>query len=197
MLPDLATSADLTARRVDVTDAVLVGRLLAAASASVRRAAGGHPISSAVSTITVTGPRGRWLRLPSGPVTDVTAILVDGVALSGWRWYPDGRVLHPCGSWAGRAYAPALVTVTYAHGETEVPADVVDLVCGLVAGGLAAAAGGYDPMIGVQSVTVDDASEARTTGADARGGAMELPQSTQDWLARDYGLAVAVVGVEE
>jgi hypothetical protein len=193
-LSALATVADLVARGVDTSNGTRADAFLAAASAAVRAAAG-HPISRVTSTVRLLGRTGPWLPLPAGPVTAVAAVLLDGTAVTDWTLYPDDRLFRPTGAWITTVGLPSIVTVTQTHGYLDVDEDIVDLVCGLAAGALAAAAaGGYDPGIGVQSVRVDDASETYVTGADARAGHMELPQSTRDALAARFGGSSFVVG---
>jgi hypothetical protein len=193
-LPTLAAVDDLVARGIDVSNGTRYEAFLDAASAAVRAAAG-HPISRVTSTIRLMGRRGPWLQLPAGPVTAVATVLLDGVAVTDWALYPDDRLFRDAGTWTGTTGRPAVVTVTQTHGYAEVDKDIVDLVCGLVAGALeAAAAGGYNPAIDVQSVRVDDASETYKTGADARAGQMELPHTTRAALAARFGGSTFVVG---
>lgn len=196
-LPALATLDDLGYRGVDtLTNAPLAARLLASASEAVRSAAR-HPILRTTSTVDLQGPSSPWLPLPAPPVSAVSAVAVDGASVTGWRLFPGGRLLHPDGTgcqWSAPGCL-SLVTVTYTHGLVEVPADVVDLVCGLVAGALSRVSGGYDPGIGVVSVQVDDAQEQYAVGADARSGAMELPHSTRAWLESRFASPAYVVGM--
>lgn len=79
----------------------------------------------------------RVLRLSQRPVTAVTSVTVDGIPWSadlwdftsdGWIYEPGGIIGRWFGSWRG-----ASVTVTYTHGYTTVPADVVGTVLGLSA----------------------------------------------------------------
>lgn len=194
-LTNLATSADLALRGVDTGAHALdtIDALLGSASEAVRTAAG-HPITELTSTVVLEGKPSRTLFLPSLPVTDVDSVSVDGEATTSFRVLPGGRLWRIDGLWSP-TWEPTLVTVTYTHGYAVVPADVVDLVCGLVAGALAAVNSGYDPGIGVQSVRVDDASETYATGDAARGGVMELPPMTVAGLQAKFGGGVHVAAV--
>lgn len=193
-LDPLATAADLDARGVDVAvSSATLDALLASASEAVRRAAG-HPISEVSSTVDLDGPQNRTLYLPAPPVTAVSAVELDGEAFTCYRLLPGARLWRT--DYRPWSYSePTVVSVTYTHGYAAVPADVVDLVCGLVAGALSAVAAAYDPGIGVQSVKVDDASETYVTGAESRGGQMELPRATQEWLASAFSGGVYVASV--
>jgi len=119
----LATIADLEARGVTVeaSETAPVNTYLAVASAHVRAAAA-SPISSITSTVDLEG-RGSRLFLPGQPVTAVSALLADGVAVSDYKLL-SGALARPCGFSEGVAYS-----VTYTHGLPEVPEDIVDLVC--------------------------------------------------------------------
>jgi hypothetical protein len=193
VLSALATVADLAVRGVDITNTTRATTLLASASAAIRAAAG-HPISSVTSTVGLEGRSSRWLHLPAGPVTAVSLVKVDDVAVTDWQLYPGGRLRRDPGLLWAPLGEPTVVTVTYSHGFATVDADIVDLACGLVAGALAAADAGYDPGIGVQSVRVDDASETYVTGSAARSGQMELTEATRDWLAARFGGGAYAVG---
>ena len=119
----LATIADLEARGVTVEagETAPVNTYLAVASAHVRAAAG-SPISEVTSTVELEG-RGARLRLPGQPVTAVSALSEDGVALSDYKLL-GGALARSCGFAEG-----ALYEVTYTHGLPAVPEDIVDLVC--------------------------------------------------------------------
>lgn len=130
-LAPLATVADLEARGVTVTvdEQPIVTTFLAVASSTLRDAAGA-PISETVSTITLEGSPGTWLHLPGKPVTVVSAVLMDGLAISDYS-LRSGSLWRSCGWQTG--YEPTQVTVTYTHGLPNVPADIVDLTCRLAA----------------------------------------------------------------
>lgn len=86
--------------------------------------------------------------------------------------------------------------MTVTGGLTEVPADIVDLVCSMVGSALPRVEEGYtsrqdDPT----SMRIDDYSETRTVAAEERlAGPMELPERTRRRLAARFGGGAAVVG---
>lgn len=193
-LDPLATTADLPAS-VDVSDTATVTRMLAAASAIVREAAG-SPISETMSTINVGGNRSRWLTLPGAPVTAVASVSIDDEAVSDWRLI-DGRLWRACG-WD--SCEPVIVTVVMTHGYAEVPADIVEMVASLAAAGINSAANGYGAKVGVQSEqeSIDDYSHSTTyvTGDEATAGVMELPERTVQRLRARFGGGVYVTSEE-
>lgn len=120
-------------------------------------------------TVTLPGYR-RLILLPQRPVTAVTAIsltdwgFVDYPAAYGsWRltngyleWRGDISSQYPeVDSGAGRSMWPRLVTVTYSHGYTEIPADVKDMCLKL-------AAERYTNPEGLDSERIDDYMYRRT-----------------------------------
>lgn len=197
-LPDLAGTDDLDARGITWADeAVEVTTLLTEASAIVREAAG-VPILRTTSTVTLEGHwDDPWLSLPGQPVVDVTSVTIDGTAVTDWR-LASGQL------WRRARWAtddgPAAVEVTMTHGLTEVPADIVGLVCSMVAAGLKAmretddgtGLAARDPSIQSTSESVASYSTSTTyaTGRDAGDTAptaMALPRSTRDALRRRFG----------
>lgn len=94
----------------------------AAALAAVRRYCGWIVTPPATVTITVDGPGGRVLSLPTLQLTTVSAVVEDGVALnvSDLRWSVDrGQVYKKSGaSWTSNA---AGISVTMTHGFSSAP----------------------------------------------------------------------------
>lgn len=185
-LNPLATTADLQVRGITIPDGIDVNRLLVAASTVVREAAGA-PISQLTSTVTLPGSHSRWLDLPGGPVTEVTSITVNGVEVTNWT-LEDGAVFRDSGwqfferPWPWTA-APTRVEVTYTHGLAEVPEDIVDLVCSLVAMRLAAP---YDVDPRVASEAIDDYRVSFTAADDGPLPVMQLPEATRTWLRNRF-----------
>jgi hypothetical protein len=180
----LATQADLEdalQRSLDPSQAAFA---LRRASARVRKYTRQEITLVENDTITLPG-NGRILRLPQRPlvlddthlltvvelfgITDVEYAALEGrdytrigteltrgeawwapTRLMGWPW------LRPQGVWAQR------VRVTYSHGYTEVPDDIVDVVCDLAAMNLT------NPQ-GLRSESIDDYS--RTFASETIGGA--------------------------
>ncbi len=122
----------------DPTDTARVEFLLDAVSEAVRRYTG-QTFTRETTTDRLRVKGGR-IRLPQRPVNAVTAVETPaGVALAeNTTWSFDGleTVYVPCRVWAD-LYAPPLLPadmldVTYDHGYTTIPADVVGIVCGVV-----------------------------------------------------------------
>lgn len=189
-LTDLATRDNLSARKIDVTDTTLITELLAAASDAVRGAAGG-PISRATSTIRMSTEPSRRIELPARPVHSVTDITLDGepvldAVLRGsnlWRPTP----------WQEHGAIPSEIVLTMDHGRDAVPGDVVDLVCSLVAAGLAAAEDGYDPKRQLAYERIDDYQAGFRQGDNEVLTPMELPEATRRWLRSRFGMQGVVV----
>ena len=191
VLASLATTADLSARKIKVTDAALVASVLDSASAAVRDAAG-VAITRQSTTINLTGSPEKWLPIPLAPVRGVSAVSIDGETVTDYR-LRDGRMWRLAG-W-GNWYEPSDVQVTVDHGVDVVPADIVDLVCTLVAAGVVAATeGAYDPRRGISSERVDDYQVSFTRGPDEVVGVMVLPERTRAWLRQRFGGGVYVSG---
>lgn len=198
-LATLAQAADLDTKGVDISNMPLVELMLGVASSVIREAAG-NTISQETSTVKVMAPDGRWLTLP-GPVTAVSAVLLDGAAFADWKFI-NGMLWHPWG-WSYGTYTyqrpfrrdiwiPVEVTVTYTHGYAEVPADIVNLCADLAALGVQAAGQKSTPAnVIAASYTIDDYTE-RLQYSDKARTAMELPDVTKEWLAQRFGTGVYV-----
>lgn len=189
-LAPLATTDDLSARGIDISDADRTAALLASASDAVRSAAG-CTITSTEATISVGSPDGFWLPVPGWAVRSVADVDIDGTSVTDWRLI-SGRLWRAAG-WRVDC-GPSLVTLTYTQGLTETPADIVDLVCSLVAAGMSSAEDGYDPHRGVSSERLDDYQVSFTRGEDEVVSVMELPQRTRAWLASRFAGGAAVTG---
>ena len=187
-LAPLAEAADLSVKGIDVTDTERVATALAAATETVRDAAG-VPISQATSTVVLMGSRGHWLDLPGQPVVSVSAVLLDGVAVD---YLLRGGSLWRSGGWQG--CEPSEVTVTMVHGFVEVPADIVALVVSLAAADLNAAAEGYESKAGIASESIDDYRVSYTSGENVQAFTLELPERTRQWLRQRFGGGTYVTG---
>lgn len=189
-LPDLATTADLSAR--GITPAAVHDVMLAVASSIVRGAAG-SPILETDSTVTLWGLDGsQWLDLPGQPITVVTSVEFDGDTLAADDDYRlvNGR-LWGATPW-GASCDPLEVVVEITHGLPEVPAHIVQLVCDLaIAGADAATAGAHDPNVVAEKI--DDYAVTFASGAESVATAVELPPLTKAWLRSQFGGGVAVV----
>lgn len=190
VLDPLATETDLSDRGITIPDGADVDALLASASASIRDAAG-VAISRAESVITLMGDVDAWLPLPVSPVRAVTAVSVDGTTVADWK-LREGRLWRSCG-WQPTC-EPSEVTMTVDHGYDDVPADIIDLCCSLVASAAASTEDGYASQRGLVSVAIDDYREGYAKGDEEVINPMELPKRTRDWLCERFGTTVHVVG---
>ncbi|MGW3674633.1 hypothetical protein [Streptomyces sp. NPDC005166] len=183
-LAPLATVADLTARgvTVDPSEVAAVTLYLGVASTLVRDAAG-SPISATVSTVKLEGRGGRLL-LPGSPVTGVSAVLADGVAVSDYRLL-SGALTRACGFAEGCEFE-----VTYTHGLSAVPADIVDMVCRLAGQELAALRSGEASS---RAITTERIGDYSVTYSDAETGTMLLTDFQRARLAARFGGGAVVV----
>ncbi|MEE1835757.1 hypothetical protein [Streptomyces sp. SP17KL33] len=192
-LDPLATIDDLTARgvTVEVSETTVVNTYLAVASTVVRDAAG-VPISEVESTVTLEGEAGQWLSLPGAPVTAVSAVELDGETLTDWR-LRSGALWRPCG-WLSDC-GPSEVTVTYSHGLTEVPEDIVDIVCRLAAIALVNFRSGANAEdLAAKPVVQERIGDYSVTYAyELTFSDMELPKYLRARLAARFGTSAASV----
>lgn len=181
-LAPLATVADLEARgvSVDPSEVTVVETYLGVASTIVRDAAGAT-ISEAVSSIALEGDTATRLRLPGQPVTAVSDVVVDGVAVTDYQ-LTNGSLWRAQG-WTG-ACTPSVVELTMTHGLDPVPADVVDMVCRMAAQALIAFRGG-DPA--PRQVTSERIGDYAVTYADTDTGTMALSDFQRNRLAARFG----------
>jgi hypothetical protein len=185
----LATQADAARYGYSLT-AGEEEALLARASARIRRAAG-KQISSVTSTATldvsVTTDQGGRVLLPGGPATAVTAVAHTaddgGAAITGWRWNKYDKISY-LPTWADQ------VVVTWTHGFTTLPEELVELVCS-VAQRLGTSDSSTGMEAGIRSESIDDYSV--TYAAEAREDASGLLPGEQSQLARILGTPTAFV----
>jgi hypothetical protein len=198
-LPNLASTADLSARGVEPDDDDVATTFLAVAS-SIVRAAAGSPIGQVTSTVTLWAlDSGRYLELPGQPVTAVSAVVLDGSTLTAGSDYKliHGRLWRWCGWGYDRQgfnteVYPLEVSVTMTHGLPSVPEWVKQLVCDVAIAGISAASGGArDPRVVVESI--DDYSVTFSSQGEQVATATELPEATKSALRRAFGGGVAVV----
>lgn len=182
-LDPLATVADLAARgvTVDPSEVTAVTTYLDAASAIVRDAAG-SPISETTSTVTLEGRGGR-LHLPGQPATAVSAVSVDGVAVSDYA-LRSGALARSCGFREGSD-----VEVTYTHGLPAVPADIVDLVCRMVGQALVKFRESPESAIASKPVVQERIGDYSVTYAyELTYSDMELPKYLRRRLGARFGM---------
>jgi hypothetical protein len=190
-LPNLAAASDLSARGVEPDDDDVAATFLAVASSIIRGAAA-SPILSTVSTVSLWAQDAdQYLDLPGKPVTAVSAVTVDGVALAATDWkLIHGRLWRRCG-WA-TDWEPLEVVVTLTHGFAAVPVWVVQLVCDVAIAGIAASQGGArDPRVVIESI--DDYSVTFSSQGEQLATATELPIATKQALRKAFGGGVGMV----
>lgn len=192
-LPPLATVSDLENALQRTLDPGQANLALQRASARVRKWCRQTLTLVENETITLPG-QSRILRLPQRPVvvddthpltvtelfgiTDVEYEALEGRDFTrigseltrGQAWWAPGRLMgwpwmRPQGIWAQR------VRVTYSHGYTEVPDDILDVVLDLAQMSMT------NPQ-GLRSESIDDYS--RTFAAETIGGAQLTEQHKED-----------------
>lgn len=181
-LEPLATTGDLSARKIAVPDGVNASVVLGAASEAVRDAAG-TAIARTQATIQVLPGHGPWLDLHVMPVREVTRVARGTDSLTEWELY-ENRLYRRDGWRTGRGLGALDVDVDF--GYDEIPADIVDLTCSLAAASFAAIEDGYDPKRGLSSASIDDWREVYTRGDDEVINPLELPERTRARLRRRF-----------
>lgn len=158
-LADAGDLATLTGR--DATDPALVAALK---SASARfRAETGTSISVVIGDVAVLdGDGSELLLLPHVPVTDVTAVIVLGTALTAddYEWSADGRLRRR----AGWPAAYRAVQVTHDHGYDPVPDDVQAAVLAAAEAELATPTGVASMSVGGESVSYTQPGQLADAG---------------------------------
>ncbi|WP_319061426.1 hypothetical protein [Streptomyces europaeiscabiei] len=160
-----------------VEEAGAVAVWLDVASTLIRDAAG-SPISEITSTVKLEGSGGR-LRLPGWPVTAVSAVEIDGEAVTDWK-LRSGALTRSCGFPDGSE-----VEVTYTHGLPEVPSDIVDLVCRLAGQQLVALRNGETASRPLKTERIGDYAVGYDTDVDS--GTMLLTDFQRNRLAARFG----------
>lgn len=187
-LPNLAVTADLSARGIAPTD---VHDVMLSVASSLVRSAAQSPILSTTSTVTLwSTDEDQYLELPGHPVTAISSVVLDGTTLDADDYKNvNGRLWRSSG-WLGRC-EPVAVEVTMTHGYTVVPEHIKQLVCDLaILGATTATSGAHDPSVLVESI--DDYSVTFTQGSTL-SSAMELPAATKNALRKQFGGGAAMV----
>lgn len=184
-LPDLAASADLSARGVAVSNTALVALMLKVASSLVREAAGSPVLQHAATVSWWATEPGEWLDVPVKPVRSVSVLTVDGEAVTDYKLV-HGDLWRRCGWSDGE---PVEVTATLVCGLPVVPEHIKQLVCDLTILGMeTAAAGALDPRVVAERV--DDYSVTFAAGAEVVASAMTIPVAARRALRRQFGRGV-------
>lgn len=192
-LAPLATVTDLAARglTVDPAETAIVGVYLDVASTAVRDGAE-VPISQTTSTVTLEGPQSQWLSLPGPPIISVASVKLDGEAITDWR-LRSHRLWRAVG-WTA-CDGPSEVEVIQTHGLATVPADIVDLVCRMVAAALVSFRSETDGAgLAAGNVTSERIGDyAVTYGSNGLITEMELPDYLRERLAARFGGGVSLL----
>jgi hypothetical protein len=176
-----ATEAELEAFTGASIDGNRAAMLLDIATGAIRGETGQTMSVVEDDEVTLVGAWGRRLVLPQWPVTDVSAVSIDGTALTAddytWQrrgilWLPRGFTLTPStafdtGSqhWGG----PDLeVVVTYSHGVDPMPEYVRNICLAAAARMLANPDGVLAEQIDGYSVTYDRASSGVSLSPDEK-----------------------------
>lgn len=163
-------------RDLSATEQTSAARLIPMASAMVRRYTRQN-ITQATETVTLPGNWTHILELPQRPVTSVTSVVINGATSPSTSWkLVDNRLFLSTGSFQpdyGQMYAggpnlwgpagstggpqatgatwqgpQAQIVVTYTYGFAEVPADISNIVAGMVALAIASPVGINNEQIG-------------------------------------------------
>jgi len=124
--PALASTDDFEMVTGAMPDEFRVSRLLEMASAAVRRYTG-QVISTVAGDVALVPAFGAFaVVLPQRPVTAVSAVTIDGVTQlpADYNWTRSGALTTDLNTWGNLP-----LTVTYDHGYTEIPDDIVQVVC--------------------------------------------------------------------
>ena len=168
---DLASLSDLQARlSTDISDNVRASQLLRDASAAVRSYTG-QQFTQETTTVRLKVKRGQ-VKLPQRPVAAVTAVvdMNDNTILFDWHAGDRVTVQRNLDTFASVPWQNGIewVDVTYTHGYTTVPDDIVSVVCQI-----AGRAYGTSPdASAMSSETIG--SYAYSTGGAAASGAVGM-----------------------
>lgn len=189
MADQLAAPADLIAY-LDEPD-LGIGQattLVEMATAIVQAAAGQRLVEVAGEQVTIMGTTESWLALPERPVSDVTAVEIDGEAVTDFKRF--GARLWRASGWASSIYEPSEVAVTYSHGYAA-DDQRLEYARTMV---LATAQQLFENPTGATSLGIDDYREGFSQAADA-SSAVTLPKAAVTELRRRYGVLGGLVRV--
>jgi hypothetical protein len=180
-MTDLATPQDLAqvmARDLTADEQTRASKLLAIASARVRTYTGRN-FTQVTETVRLRVRDGR-VRLPQSPVTAVSAVAVPAGTAIAFSWVAGEVVDCNPGTLNAFELEPfrtrlQWVDVTYTHGYTTVPADVVGIVCDIAASALSSP----PEESGVQTETLGPFS---TSYGSSYPGGVRLTQAQRDAL---------------
>lgn len=131
------------------------------AQSAIRSYCGWHIAPSVTETVTLDGNGSAHMWLPSLRVTDVDSVENEGTVLSSedYDWSASGYLqLRTWGTWSDR---PRQVEVTFTHGYTEAPPDVIEVAAAVASRAATSPAGIVRDQSGpfsVQYATVNGAA---------------------------------------
>jgi hypothetical protein len=132
-VPQLATAEDLAARlgglELTATDIERADTLLTTASGLVEAAARMPLALVTDDVLTIRGSRESRILLPGRPVVAVTAVTLDGAAVTGGWHVADDELVRP-GGWGCERDA---LVITYTHGHDPIPDAIKAIVLELAA----------------------------------------------------------------
>ncbi len=185
MADQLATPEELASLLQRDLDASTANLLLNLATAKVQRAAGGQRIVDVTDTALLHVDDwcwNPWLELVQFPVRSVSAVLLNGVAITDWSLRK--QMLWRSLGWRGNSTEPAEITVTSTHGYVA-GSQYLELARDAT---LALAKVGYGNPDGVTSEAIDD-YKVSYAEADAR---MQMTESMRMAIADAYGVSARV-----
>lgn len=200
MLTPLADVTDLGARNIDVPSGMDPAAILESASDAVRDAAG-CPIALTTSSVELVLTDDCLLELPGGPVSSIASLSINGTVIeqstltsgcwsNGWRKVGTALYLTRV-----RAALPAVATVTYTHGYAVIPADIVDLTCGLASMAFRQD-GDYSAAGRETSVKLGDYAESGKVPMGAESPSpLAIPDSVRNRLRDRFGTTATVIAI--
>lgn len=187
-LPSFATPADLTGLlnipAYTGSQLVQAQMWLDAASGEIRSVLG-QDITLVTNTAVLPGVEDYWLELPQRPVVSVQSVLMDGAAVTDYKLI--GFKLYRWWGWQDLfiIYEPRTITVTYTHGYSVTPPDLVNLCASLASVGMAQASSGtLGPTPGVTAEEIDDYKVGLNPEAPP---VLTIPPGTVARLRAKYG----------
>jgi len=192
-----ATASDVSTRlgrALTATEADQVTALIADATGYLQSVIG-QRVEGATTTIR---ERVEWddveIDLVEFPVRSVDTVKVNGTTLTPvteWYWDGDDSVYAVSG-YTTTTLKYAVMEVTYTHGATAIPADLVQITCALVLQAFQQLkrTGSMDPGA-LQSERIDDYSVSYQAGSSAPG--MSVPPAVAERLRAKYGRGAYVM----
>lgn len=172
-----ATASELAAYLQQDLDTASANQALQLASAEFSLAADTWFTSQSI-TYATTGTRATGIVLPFNPITAVTAVRINTVAVTGWTLIGN-KLYRSAGFGSYSPTVPDLLEVDLTHGYTTVPDDVKQAV-------LEIAAMTYDNPTGAMTETIDDYTVRYDTT-----GKQFVAHSWRDTAARYRGTYIA------